>query len=346
MITTTIEPKIETSLPVKYTITEAEIRDKFAPYKELSAESPKGYEAVRIAIAHCRDTRGAIEKKRVELKADALAYGKLVDSTAKSLTTLVVDFENDLKKKKDVVDAEKERIKAESERIKREEFEAKLKAEIAEQEAKRKAEQAAEEARIKAIRDAEQARRKAEQEDRDKENARIAKEQKAEQDRLAMERAKFAEEQRIERAKVIAEQEKRDAEIKAERDRLTAERAKIDEANRVLREAKEKADRAEFERVAKIRAKQEADAQAERDRIAKEQAEAKEAERLAARKVELEALRPDLEKIRDYARLIRSVPAPKLKDKGLQEWITATHPKLEAIAASLCRLAEENEALK
>lgn len=56
---------------VRYEITPEQIESKRAQYEALTADSPAGYEAVRVAVGDCRATSVAIEKRRVELKADA-----------------------------------------------------------------------------------------------------------------------------------------------------------------------------------------------------------------------------------------------------------------------------------
>lgn len=51
---------------------------------------PKGEKAARSHIHNMRGLKGAIEKKRKELKADALEFGRRVDAVAKELTSEVV----------------------------------------------------------------------------------------------------------------------------------------------------------------------------------------------------------------------------------------------------------------
>lgn len=68
------EPSASAAL-VTYDVSAAEIAATRAKYAPLSCETSAAYEEVRLAIAHVRDTRVAVEKRRVELKADALAYG-------------------------------------------------------------------------------------------------------------------------------------------------------------------------------------------------------------------------------------------------------------------------------
>jgi len=163
---------------VKYDVNEAALAKTREECATLTCDTPQGYEAVRVAIGHLRTTRVAIEKRRVELKADALAFGRLVDSEAKRFTAMITEIESPLAAKKAAVDDEKERIKreAEAEKIRA------LEAEIA-------ANRARQEAEAKALRDAEEAR-------------------------LATEREAL----RIERERLAAEQAKLDAARKAEED--------------------------------------------------------------------------------------------------------------------------------
>lgn len=59
--------------------------------KDLSV--PAHYEECRLALSETRGIRGKTEKLRKELKADALAYGRLVDSTAKRIIDQVMEIE-------------------------------------------------------------------------------------------------------------------------------------------------------------------------------------------------------------------------------------------------------------
>jgi hypothetical protein len=59
--------------------------------KDLSV--PAHYEECRLALADTRGIRSKTEKLRKELKADALAYGRLVDSTAKRIIDKVLEIE-------------------------------------------------------------------------------------------------------------------------------------------------------------------------------------------------------------------------------------------------------------
>ncbi|MDD5304859.1 MAG: hypothetical protein PHS14_17315, partial [Elusimicrobia bacterium] len=133
---------------VRYDVTEAQIAETKAKFSALSADTWKGYEEVRLAIAQVRDTRVAVEKRRVELKADALAYGRLVDSEAKRFTNLLLEIEEPLKAKKAAVDDEKARKKAEEDAAKLRAIEAELAAKRAKEEAEARAAREAEEKRL------------------------------------------------------------------------------------------------------------------------------------------------------------------------------------------------------
>lgn len=65
-----------------------------------------GYKKITEAIKLVVSKRTAVEKKRVELKADSLAYGKAVDARAKEITAMLEPIESYLKTQKDAIDAE------------------------------------------------------------------------------------------------------------------------------------------------------------------------------------------------------------------------------------------------
>lgn len=293
---------------VTYSVTAAEIAAKKAEFAGLSCDTPKGYEEVRLAIASVRDVRVAVEKRRVELKADALAYGRLVDSRAKELTGMLLEIEEPLKAKKDAVDAEKARVKAEAEAEKLRALQAVVAANLARQE---------EEARV--AREAGEKRMAEERAALEAERAKLAEAQ------AALDAARKAEEDRIVAAR-RAEEERLAAERRAEEDRQRAERAKIEEERRTVAAEREKAERAEFERQAKARAEKEAAEKTERDRIAAEQ---REAERVR--------LMPDLEKVAAFAESIRAIASPPLADPDMEDAVLLAMSGLDDIACELDR---------
>lgn len=342
----------KTSQLVTYGVSPIEIAETKARYAALSAETPAGYEEVRLAIAHVRDARVSIEKRRVELKADALAFGRLVDSEAKRITELFLEIEEPLKAKKAAVDDEKARIKAEAAAEKQRAIEAEIAAKRAVQEAEERAareaevkrlaeertaleaerkrleaerekfeaEQKADAERIEATHRAERERLRAE---REAEEAKAAVLRKAEQDRIDAEREKLAAEKRAEEDRARAERKA----LEAERKRLTDEKAAAEKAERDRIEA---AERAEFERRAKIVAEQEAREKLERDRV--------EAARLAA---EREAMKPDMEKLRVFARSIRGLKIPEVDSPRIYALLACAFSQLIEVAEDLDLAADE-----
>lgn len=341
----------ESAALVTYAVTEEQIVETKARYAALSCDTPKGYEEVRLAIAEVRDARVAVEKRRVELKADALAYGRLVDSKAKELTAMLLEIEEPLKAKKQAVDDEKARIRAEAEAAKRAAIEAEIAAKRAEEEEQARLAREAEEKRLAEVRaalEAERAKlaeaqaaleaaRKAEEERIEaaarEERARVEAAKKAEEERQRVERERIEAERRAEEAKLAAirkaEEERLASERRAEEERQRAERAAIEAERKAVAAAREAQERAEFERQAKLRAEREAAEKAER------------AKREAA---EAEARRPDVEKVRAFAAQLREIVMPTVNDPGLADALVVAWDALGSIADELERVAERSAA--
>ncbi len=320
----------QTTQLVTYSVTDAMIAAIRKKCEGLTADTPQGYEEVRVAIGNIRDSRVAIEKSRVEQKAEALAFGRKVDSEAKRLTLALEAIEDPLKAKKAAIDDEAARVKAEAEAVKVRAMEAEIAANLARQEAERKAVRDAEEARIAADRAQLEADRRVLAEQQRIADAKAAEEratveaaQRVERERLDAERAKLAEERR-------AEEERQRAARKAEDDRLRAERDAIETVRRAVEAERQKAERAEFERQAKIKAESEAVEKAERDRLA-----------AAERQARLDALKPDLEKVRAFAESIRALvlTAPKLRTKVGKSLMDGAATGLSAVAVAIEREA-------
>lgn len=286
----------ETVAPlVKYSVTDAQIARLRADFTGLSVDTPEGYEAVRIAIGTLRDLRGAIEKRRVELKADALAFGRAVDAEAKRITAALDYLERPLKDQKQAVDAERERVKQEAINAKRRQLEEEL-----------RAAQAVEDARLRAVREADEARLA-------EERAKLEAERRELDAARQKQEAADAERRRKEQAERAAE----DARLRVEREAIEAER-------RAVQQERERAERAEFERKARIKAEEEAAAKVERDRItALEHA------------VQLAALQPDIEKVRVYVAAVRAITPPKVKAKRVAALLTESTAALGRIATEL-----------
>lgn len=295
--------------PVVFSLTDAEIEEIRAKYSKLDATTPKGYEEVRQAIGVVRGTRVAVEKRRVELKADALEYGREVDSKAKRLTALIESIEQPLLAKKQAVDDEKARIKAAEEA-----------ARLAALEAKLAEERAAEEARLKGIRDAEAARLAVERAQLDAERAALAEERRRIDEANAAARAD-------EEARQAAVREQERQQREAEDLRLKAEREALDRERREFAAKREAADRAEADRLAQ--------AQAEADATA-----AREAEELAAaeREARRQELQPDAKKLTAFAAKVQAVQAPAVKSAIAQRLLSDFIAKVALAAFDLTDL--------
>jgi hypothetical protein len=100
---------------VKYPVTLAKIAKLEEEYREIPDDLTikANYELVRKRATHLRTLRGEVEKRRKELKADALAYGKLVDSTAKEITERLFAIEEPIATKKKDFDTAAEIAKRE-----------------------------------------------------------------------------------------------------------------------------------------------------------------------------------------------------------------------------------------
>lgn len=267
------------SLVMKYSPSDARIAEVRAEHAALIDSLPALVEAedltpIQSALRTIVPMRTEVEKVRVNLKAEALAYGRRVDAEAKRLTGLILAFETPIREAKDAIEA-KERERAE---------------------AKVKAEEAAKAAEAKRIADEAAAQRRAEED-------RIAAERKKlDEERAAIERVRKEDEER--RAEQQRLQDARAAELEAQAKKIADEQARLD------REKQEAADKVRREQEAaelKVRIEREAKEKAERHlaeveaaRVEQERQAKVLAEREAAeKKAELEA-RPDVKKINDF----------------------------------------------
>jgi hypothetical protein len=238
-VSTVLEESVKPSALVKYSIEDAEITNlatQFMPLKINGINDAGGFAAVHSARMVIKNHRVEVEKRRKELKADALEWGRKVDAEAKRITGLLEPIESHLQKEEDAIEAEKERIRN-AERL-RQEAEARAKAE-------------AEAAKLKA-------------------------EQEAEAARLRVEREKLAEQQRIidEERRKIEEEKHKLAEIEAEKTRkIQAEQARLAAIEAVkLREIANEQIRKETEE----RVKKETEARIAREKAIAEMNEARE----------------------------------------------------------------------
>lgn len=287
-------PEVGTKLAL-FQPTDAAIADMAKRYMPLAIrdlDDAEGFKLVHAARMHVKACRVQVKKTRKALKADALEYGRRVDGEAARITAALDPIETHL-------ETQEKRITDERERIKREAAEAEQRKLEAEAKAKREAEEAA----AKAIRDAEEARLKVERE-------------KIEAERRELE---------AQRASAEAERRKVEAAQQAERDRLAAEQ-------RAITEAKEKADRAEFERLAKIKAEQEARERVEREKAAEEARKIEQAAVIEAERLRIEAMRPDVEKIKAMGAVLRSIQWPTVTSSRAIMHVAQAQAVIDALA--------------
>lgn len=202
---------------VDYGITDDLIEIFKAKYGALTCDTKDGYEQTRLAIGVLRGARGKIEKRRKELKADALEWGRKVDAEAKRVTAIIEEIEEPLVRNKLTADD----VIAQTKRQK----------ELAEQQAKELAERAqreADEAKRKAEWDALAAERAA----MAAEKARQEEEQRVLREQLAAERAEMERKRRAFEIEEAQRKAKIEAQQQAERDRIAQEEARVREAER------------------------------------------------------------------------------------------------------------------
>lgn len=292
---------------ISYEINVAQIKAMGEQYASLVCVDNRTREECGTARKLIKTTRTGVEKRRKSLKASALEYERRVDEAAALLTAAIAPIEADLDLKIKAYDDAKSAEKAAREAAEKAEFE-RIAREAAEAEAAKVREaQEAEAKRLAAISAELEAQRVAQ------EAVRIANEKaladakaKAEaeaaakrevEEAAAKERARLSAEAQ---AKIDAENARKAAALKAEADRLAAERKALDDA----RIAQERADAA---RVAAEQAKVEAAAQAERDRLASVEEARLEAIRQAEAAARIEALKPDRQKLLDFARKLDAI---------------------------------------
>lgn len=268
---TALEETKSTLPAVTYDISAERLAELEAECKELDpAKSTKAYGEARVVLQKLVTTRTTMDKRRKELKADSLAWGRLVDSEYKKWETLLLAIEEPVAAKIKAVDEAKKNARRAKEEAERKALEAEL-------EAKRAAEAAA----IKAEQD------------------RIAEANRIEAERLAKIAAEQAAKQR--------EIDEANAKIKAEQE---AAQKKIDDAKAEVEAAKRKQEQEERERQIRIQAEKDAAERIEREQKAAAERKAAQERAEAAERARIEAARPDVEKIRAFALTLDRIPLP------------------------------------
>lgn len=315
----------------------AQLAEEYMPLTIKGVDDKEGIALVHKARMEVKRYRVDVEKKRKELKADALEYGRKVDAEAKRLTEMLLPIETHLLEQESVVQKELDRIKREKEEAEAAELQrridelAKVKADYpliyikawTAKDFEEKLTEATEKYRE------EQERLEALEAERvfleaEKEAAR-----RAEEERLAQERAELEKQ----RAEMEAERQKQEAErqarLKAEREELEKQQAELKRQRDEIEAEKKKAEQERLIKEAAEKARIEAEQKIIREREAQERKE-REAK---AEQERIEALRPDREKLLAFADEILALKIPKLSKKSV-----AIEAKVEEIVAEAAQL--------
>jgi len=298
---------------VEYNVTDAAIAEMEAIYMGLSIddiENKEQFDSVHSARMVVKGKRVEVEKRRKELKSDAIAWGKKVDSEAKRIFGKLEPIETHLQDEENKVINEQKRIKAEADEAERKMIQERVDdlflfnvvvslfdaASLTDAEYADALDQAAEayhaEHNRKAKKDADR---------------------KAEAARLEL---------------IRLEQEAAQTRIDAENNRLAGERAALEAEKKAEQERK---NREAFEARAKINAEVEAKEKANREeREAKDLADAEKAER-----VRQESLRPDKEKLGAFAKALLNIPGPNLTDVKAQECLAWALREIQRVAGQI-----------
>jgi hypothetical protein len=293
---------------VKYDVTDAAISDMKARYMALTVkglDDRQGLAEVHEARMFVKGKRLEVEKKRKELKADALAWGQKVDAEARRITKLLEPIETHLTTEEEKITKEKERIKAEAERKAQETAQDRVNqfaqvgrplpfaealslpdGEFSAMITIARAEYEAEQARIEAEKRIEAERAAAEKKAREEEAAKLAAE-------------------RADLERIRAEQEAAQRVIEAAKRALELEQARKEAAERAIQEAKEAAQRA------------------------KEEAERQ------------ERMKPDKDRLIRYANQLIELPVPELVSDDAKSILAEARSRLPKIQNYIIKAAKE-----
>lgn len=301
----TSETGIETGIQkIEFNITDtklAEMSEKFMVLKLTDFNDKVGFNKIVEYRKEVKDVRVNVEKKRKELKAKSLKFGKDVDLEAKRVTALLLVMEDHLIEQENVVKKEKERIQAEKQKKIEEAHQVRRElavssgavfngviffygddTQVSDFELCSFSEKAfsVEIEKIKLWKEKEALKLAAIEEEKkaeEKRQAKIAADQKIEQDRLnkvAEEQAEQAEKIRIAQAKIAEEKRKNEEEKKIEEAKKQAVIDAEEKHKKEIEEAKQKAIEAEKQHKLEIEeAKQKAIENAKKEKAAKIEAE-------------------------------------------------------------------------
>lgn len=293
---------------VKYNINEAEISKMSNIYMKLTIENlddQEGFDSVHTARMVMVKHRCSVDKLRKSANENAQKFIKNNNANAKKLTGLMEPIEIHLKNEEDKVTKEKERIKAREERIEKEKTEKRCEDLVGVNIVLPFFDVAmmTDDEFDKLLAESTTKHEAMLQQLEDEKKAR-----KAEEKRLADERAKL-ERQKKEQDAIAKSQKEKEKALEAERKKLEDDKkVEKDEIERVAREAKE------------LKKKEEAE---------------------AAEIIRQKALRPDRDKLIQYAVAIIKLAAPDVKDEQAQEILDEAQDGLGLIASEIMKQVKE-----
>lgn len=335
---------------IEYNITDAALAELAERHKDVDAH--KDYDTAKLAAKECQQLRKGLEEKRVELKKDALEYGRAVDGEANRIKTAIVKVEDPIKEGIKAID--------DAEKIKEDQRLATLEAQLAvlraygtDTEGKTLAELQTWQDDLATIEITEEIFQEA------REQAVGAKAESESRLRIAITRKQAAEEE----AAALEQQRKAQQE---QQDKLDAQQAEIEEGQRKLREAQEAADQKAFEADLKEGREAAAERQKEREEqdakdlaqqaeidkrneeldakqaeIDKQEREEREKAQAAAELARSEELAPDKEKLERLAKIIDATELPTVASQQAEDVLSYVKSELKSIADNIRHYAGE-----
>ncbi len=330
---------------VVFNLALAEVSKLAEQFRGLRATDNKSYEVVKKARATMRSGRTELDRRRKSLKADAIAYGKLVDSEAAKIVEAILEIEEPLAKEIERYETERDAARLAAEEAERQKIEAEILAKQQAEEAERQRVIQEQQAQLDAQRAELAAARKQIDEARAAEEARRLKEQEAEDVRRKAE----AEKLERERAELQAIRDKLDADRKAaeeaeaqrqEAARLEQEakdraaREEVEAARRKLEEERKRLEQEEADRQRKIQEEAEAKQRAEREAAEAEQRRKDEEARAEAERLEAAKRKSDAEKVVEFGVALSLLleQSPAVKSRAAKVFLAEIEEEIKAVA--------------
>ena len=317
---------------VEYDITAAAIEEMKKQYGGMKITDAISEKAVREARTLVVSKRTAIEKKRKELKASALQWGRKIDDEAKRITALLLSLEEELKAEIEIVDNERKAKKAEKDRIEQERIDGiQIKIEAIKEKGLTTINLSSDDVtalcdEILAIQITEEVYQEFAEQAKAAKLATLSALDDIYNDKVIQE--KEAAERKAEIAKIEklrAEQAEAEVKMHEELRKIELEKQAV---QKIIDDEREKRDRAEFERKAQEQAKEQANRQVELEKQLKEK-ERIETEKEAKRQQEI---LPDKEKFIIFADMIYGLKIPVLENEEARDKFTELIKRLYEIA--------------